>query len=90
AVPAAPSAKEEPEEAGSAAVYEHVVGEGESLSSIAEAYYGDARLWLRIWDHEGNRDVVLEVGDPSLVYPDLVLEVPAATDGEESGAGGGA
>ncbi len=64
----------------------HKVQEGETLWTIAEKYYGDGKLWPKIWD--ANKDKVsnaqsLKVGD-ELVIPPKEGELPAATPAPES------
>jgi len=49
----------------------HTVVEGESLSGLAEAFYGDPSLHPRIF--EANRTVV---GDPEVIVPGQVLRIP--------------
>jgi len=53
----------------------HRVAEGESLSSIATAFYGDARLWQRL--AEANRE---RLPDPDRMRVGLVLLIPDAAD----------
>ena len=58
----------------------HVVAEGESLSSIAEHYYGDAGAFEQIF--KASQGVAQPGGgsltDPDVVLPGWVLTVPAA------------
>ncbi|QDU68600.1 LysM peptidoglycan-binding domain-containing protein [Engelhardtia mirabilis] len=49
----------------------HTVVNGESLSTIAAAYYGKGTLWRRIYDH--NRDVL---DSPDRVPEGTVLKIP--------------
>jgi nucleoid-associated protein YgaU len=49
----------------------YVVVEGDTLSSIARKFYGDARSRRRILD--ANRDVI---GDPYLILPGWRLRIP--------------
>jgi nucleoid-associated protein YgaU len=50
---------------------QHTVAAGESLSVIAQQWYGDALLWDRIY--EANRNQII---DPNLIFPGQVLRVP--------------
>lgn len=50
---------------------EHVLERGETLSHVAETYYGEQRLWRRIFD--ANRDVI---DDPDRVSPGTLLRIP--------------
>lgn len=49
----------------------HVVKKGESLSKIAEQYYGDMMLYNRIF--EANRDIL---DDPNKIKPGQRLRIP--------------
>jgi nucleoid-associated protein YgaU len=49
----------------------HVVEKGESLSKIAQKYYGKASLWTRI--HEANKD---QIKNPDLIKPGQKLRIP--------------
>lgn len=49
----------------------HTVGAGETLSGLAEAFYGDPSLFPRIF--EANRNVI---SDPDLLFPGQILRVP--------------
>lgn len=51
----------------------YVVKQGDSLSKIAKARYGDASAWGRIY--EANRDVIK---NPDLIHPGQVLKIPNA------------
>ena len=51
----------------------HVVQEGESLSKIAEKYYGKASQWQLIYD--ANQD---QINDPDLIKPGQRLYIPEA------------
>lgn len=46
-----------------------VVEEGDSLSSIAKRFYGDASQWKRIYD------INPEITNPNLIYPRQVLKI---------------
>jgi nucleoid-associated protein YgaU len=50
---------------------QHTVAGGDTLSAIAQQFYGDSSLWPRI--HEANRD---QIADPNLIYVGQVLRVP--------------
>lgn len=52
----------------------HVVQAGETLASIAEAYYGEADRWQDVY--AANRDAI--GADPNRVYPGLQLMIPDA------------
>ncbi|MDH7598083.1 MAG: LysM peptidoglycan-binding domain-containing protein [Sedimentisphaerales bacterium] len=49
----------------------HVVREGETLSDIAERYYGTPNRWLRIY--KANESVIK---DPDRIYPGMRLVIP--------------
>ncbi len=49
----------------------HEVKSGETLSRIAQQYYGDARLYPRIFD--ANRDVLK---DPNMIRVGQKLRIP--------------
>jgi len=49
----------------------HVVEKGESLSKIAQKYYGKASLWTKI--HEANKD---QIKNPDLIKPGQKLRIP--------------
>ena len=50
---------------------QHTVVAGDTLSGIAQRFYGDAAGWNRIF--EANRNVL---GDPNLIRPGQVLRIP--------------
>lgn len=52
-------------------ILDHEVVAGESLSSLADSYYGDLLQWPRIW--LVNRRIV---SDPDVIYPGMILRVP--------------
>jgi nucleoid-associated protein YgaU len=57
---------------GSAAKYEmYTVKEGDWLSKIAGAYYGDVHKWDRIF--QANRD---QISDPDKIRPGQILKIP--------------
>jgi len=49
----------------------YVVQKGDTLSKIADDYYGDARLYTKIF--EANRDVLT---DPNKIRPGQKLRIP--------------
>jgi nucleoid-associated protein YgaU len=49
----------------------HVVQSGETLSKIAEKYYGDASLYPKVF--QANRDVL---SDPNKIRPGQKLRIP--------------
>lgn len=49
----------------------HVVQEGESLSRIAEKYYGSTERWQLVYD--ANRD---QIDDPDFIQPGQRLYIP--------------
>jgi len=53
----------------------HVVRPGETLSGIAQAFYGDPSLFWRIF--EANRNLL---ADPDLIHPGQTLRVPFGAD----------
>lgn len=53
----------------------HTVREGETLSGIAQAFYGDPSLFPRIF--EANRNLL---ADPDLIFAGQVLRVPFGSD----------
>jgi nucleoid-associated protein YgaU len=50
---------------------QHTVVSGDTLSGIAQQFYGDATFWPRIFD--ANRD---QIADPDVIYVGQVLRVP--------------
>ncbi len=50
---------------------QHTVKSGDSLSSIAQHWYGDTNAWPRIF--EANRNQIV---NPNLIFPGQVLRVP--------------
>jgi nucleoid-associated protein YgaU len=66
---------DKPEQAGGADEWDatqwHVVQKGETLSKIAQQYYGDASLYPKIF--EANRDVLK---DPNLIRIGQKLRIP--------------
>ena len=49
----------------------HVVVSGDTLSKIAQKYYGDAALYMQIF--EANQDVLR---DPNKIFPGQKLRIP--------------
>ena len=49
----------------------YVVAKGDSLSKIAQHFYGDANQWRRIF--EANRE---HIKDPDLIHPGQTLRIP--------------
>ena len=49
----------------------YVVVKGDSLSKIAQRYYGSAAKWPRIY--EANREAIK---NPDLIYPGQQLRIP--------------
>ncbi len=49
----------------------HVVQKGDTLSKIAQEYYGDAKLYPQIFD--ANRDILT---DPDKIRPGQKLRIP--------------
>jgi nucleoid-associated protein YgaU len=50
---------------------QYTVVSGDTLSSIAQQWYGDGNLWPRLF--EANRD---QITNPNLIFPGQVLRVP--------------
>lgn len=57
--------------ANTAYYHKHTVEKGESLSEIANKYYGDPMQYMRIFN--ANKDVL---EDPNMIYPDQELVIP--------------
>jgi nucleoid-associated protein YgaU len=49
----------------------YTVQRGDTLSKIAQAHYGDASEWSRIY--AANREII---EDPDLIYPGQTLTIP--------------
>ena len=58
---------------------EHVVQPGDTLSSIAEAHYGDAARYTDIV-----RANPTEIGDPNIIFPGQILKVPIGGNGQSA------
>lgn len=54
------------------AMQSHTVVAGDTLSKLAERFYGDRMAYQRIFD--ANRDILK---DPDLIHPGQVLKIPA-------------
>ena len=50
---------------------QYTVLSGDTLSALAQTWYGDASLWPRIF--EANRD---QISDPNLIFPGQELRIP--------------
>jgi len=50
---------------------QYEVVSGDTLSAIAQTWYGDPNLWPRLF--EANRN---QITDPNLIFPGQVLRVP--------------
>jgi nucleoid-associated protein YgaU len=50
---------------------EYTVVSGDTLSGIAQQYYGDATLWPRLFT--ANRD---RIGNPDVIWPGQALRIP--------------
>ena len=55
-----------------AAMQTHTVVAGDTLSKLAQRFYGDKMAYQRIFD--ANRDILK---DPDLIHPGQVLKIPA-------------
>jgi nucleoid-associated protein YgaU len=58
-------------QAGNPYTQTYVVQSGDSLSKIAERFYGDASLYNKIF--EANRDILK---DPNKIFPGQKLRIP--------------
>ena len=58
---------------------EYTVRKGDTLSHIAQAHYGKASQWRRIFDT--NRD---QLDDPDRIQPGQVLRIPGAREDDRS------
>lgn len=50
---------------------EHIIRPGESLSKIAQQYYGNAGQWQKIY--QANKD---RIKDPNLIHPGQKIVIP--------------
>jgi nucleoid-associated protein YgaU len=50
---------------------QYIVQSGDTLSAIAESWYGDGDLWPRVF--EANRD---RIANPDVIFPGQVLRIP--------------
>jgi nucleoid-associated protein YgaU len=66
-----PAVKTEPAASAQQPARVHVVEKGQTLSQIAEQYYGSQRQWLKILN--ANRDTL---PDPNRLTPGLKLIIP--------------
>ena len=57
---------------GAGAMQTHTVVAGDTLSKLAQRFYGDKMAYQRIFD--ANRDILK---DPDLIHPGQVLKIPA-------------
>ena len=49
----------------------YIVKEGDTLSDIAQEFYGDSGLWRRVL--EANRH---QISDPDVIFPGQILRIP--------------
>jgi len=56
---------------GTTTVVQYTVVAGDTLSKIAQKFYGDPSQWPRIF--EANRD---QLSNPNLIFPGQVLRIP--------------
>lgn len=56
----------------------HVVARGDSLWKLAEQYYGDGRLWGKIWTENAE-----QISNPSLIFPGQTLIISTLETGVE-------
>ena len=61
--------------AGRTGARTHTVTAGDTLSHLAQRYYGNASRWPAIF--EANRD---KLSDPDRIYPGQVLRIPSDAD----------
>jgi nucleoid-associated protein YgaU len=71
AIPMAFAEEERPPEPVSSSQETYVVQSGDSLSAIAQQFYGDANAYMRIF--EANRD---KLNNPDLIQPGQELVIP--------------
>ena len=71
--------KEEHAPPGPGALQTYTVQAGDSLSTVAEKYYGDPTLWRTIYNH--NRKII---GDnPNAIKANMTLEIPPRLSGAQ-------
>lgn len=71
--------KEEPAPKGPGDIQTHKIRPGDSLSTVAEKYYGDPTLWRTIYNY--NRRTI---GDnPNAIKTDMILEIPPRITGAQ-------
>jgi nucleoid-associated protein YgaU len=66
-----PSAESQPELEAAPSQETYVVQAGDSLSAIAQRFYGDANAYMRIFD--ANRD---KLDNPDMIHPGQELVIP--------------
>lgn len=54
----------------------YTVKPGDSLSLIAQRFYGSASSWSRLWNHAPNKTRI-GTGNPDLIHPGVRLWIPA-------------
>lgn len=57
-----------------AKAHTYTVQKGDSLSSIAQRFYGNAGLWTKIYNDAWNHSIIK---NPNLIYAGQVLDIPA-------------
>jgi nucleoid-associated protein YgaU len=50
---------------------QHTVTSGQTLSTIAQQFYGDKNLWPRIFEANHN-----QISNPNVIFPGQVLRIP--------------
>lgn len=71
--------KEEPSPPGPGGIQTHTIRAGDSLSTVADKYYGDPTLWRTIYNF--NRD---KIGDnPNAIQAGMTLKVPPKLTGAQ-------
>jgi nucleoid-associated protein YgaU len=69
--------KEEPSPPGPGGIQTYTIRTGDSLSTVAETYYGDPTLWRTIYNF--NRDKIGE--NPNAIQAGMALKVPPRVQG---------